>query len=246
MMSGPAVCWLKLMPRNDSVCARCRVGVPGESDTWCNLCRATERLVSLAKRPKVTAAYRAFAEELVVQTTRQVEAVFELDSRSKGYIESLSQRLSARSSTPAEAPKSAEIGATPKAATKPPLPRSPPSGVKQEESASAARVSEGGASGSAVTGAGEEEPAEVEDKKRDLTPLRRAPTSGSHQANRSRSRHRGRRGGQKHQQKFRALDNPSLRFHRKWQPEKICLKEGSQKDRRHPWRKDGGPPRGSR
>ena len=233
------------MSRRDSLCARCHCGRSAPDDTWCTFCRAVEVLTSLAKRKGITPAYRALAEELVVQSGRQVEAIFELDKRSRGYTDSLTQRLVAAKA--AKSPRdgtSEHLGATPKKESKPPLPRQTAQVVKTES---------GEVAGSSKSGeAPPSEPPEeftAEDKKKDASPCRvpaepaGPPPLRRQQEVRSRSRRRGRRAGQKHQQKFRVLEEPDRIFHSKLKTDKISLQEGRRIE--HPWKRDGRSPRRS-
>ena len=222
-------------------CAKCRCAPPSREDSWCDFCRGVEALIALAWRRGITPGYRALAQELVVQTTRQVEAVFELDKRSRGYIESLTQRLTNKKE-PCQ-PEGAgvpEPGVAPKQSAKPPLPRNSPRPVKneapaeedtssEEESPTAARE----AKATSATEEGREAASAPSRPEREET----RPTGAEERCRRSRSRNRGRRGGQRHQQKFRALEHPEKQFHRKLKAEPIHLKEGSQSE--HPWRRDG-------
>ena len=197
------------------MCGKCKASPPSSTDSWCNLCRALEVLTALARRKGVTPAHRILAEDLVLATSRQVEALFDLDRKGQSQIESLTQKLQGRSqgSRPAVSPRTAERSTTPKLAARPQANRSTPSTpVKKEVSEKDSE--EGSESGQ------KEEPEAPPRSERRRSPVRAEQPSetaapAATRRHRSRSRHRGRRGGSKHQQTFRTLTNPDLQLHRR-------------------------------
>ena len=206
---------LSWMLRRDQVCGKCKASPPSSTDSWCNLCRALEVLTALARRKGVTPAHRILAEDLVLATSRQVEALFDLDRKGQSQIESLTQKLQGRSqgSRPAVSPRTAERSTTPKLAARPQANRSTPTTpVKKEVSEKDSE--EGSESGQ------KEEPEAPPRSERRRSPVREEQPSetaapAATRRHRSRSRHRGRRGGSKHQQIFRTLTNPDLQLHRR-------------------------------
>ena len=232
------------MSHRESLCGKCRATRPTTDDSWCQLCRALQRIEALARTRGITPGHRALAEETLLQAGRQIEGIFNLDKQTRGYIESLNQRLTAaakksKTVTPEEVRESLSAKA---AASKPPLTRS--AGATEEkkevESPSSEEESisvEPPAKDSAEdkTGVKAEasspcvaprEPAGPPPQKKEEKREEKA------ERRRSRSRDRGRRGGVRHQQKFRALENPQKQFHQKLSWEPIPLNREKDRSRR--------------
>ena len=212
------------MLKRERWCGKCKASPPSSQDSWCNFCRALEALSALAKRKGVTPAHRLLAEDLVLAAGRQVEALFDLDKKSQSYVESLTQRLqgSSQGSKAPVSPHTAERSTTPKQASRPPLPRTKSSTpVKKEQSEE----------DSGEDSESEEPEADQRGKsRREASPVREAapvstPPKESGRRRRSRSRHRGRRGGAKHQQTFRALENPGIQLHKRSRLDRIVPEE---------------------
>ena len=227
------------MSRRDRLCDKCKSAPPCSSDSWCTLCRAIQSLETLARTRSVTPGFRVLAEEIVVQGGRQVQALFELDKRGRSYIDSLNQRLTSASKVKKEVTEAeAKTTLTPKAAAaKPPLPRNSPKKEEPKEPKQPSSSDE-----ESVT---EDEAVEPSQASRPEPPTESSPRRGEQEPAgpapvreekpRSRSRHRGRRGGTKHQQRFRQLEEPDRKFHRRLQFEKIPLERSRRDNRRPRW-----------
>ena len=199
-------CWMA----RSGLCAKCRKGQAAEGDSWCKLCTAVESLTSLARENWATVAYRKLAEDLLTDIVRNCRSLLVLDRRTRSLVDSYTNRKKPEKTTVHPWQKEKQgLQTAAKAGAKPPLER----GSRQTEAKEEA--SERGA----------EEEDETEERREEAAAS--APSSGSGRRRppepegpppdrpRSRSRHRGRRGGSKHQQTFRALQNPDLQFHRK-------------------------------
>ena len=201
---------LKWMAGRTKPCAKCKKAPPAGDDSWCLFCSAVENLNSLARESWCSAGYRQIAEDLVVDIARSCKGLLVLDRRTRSLVDSYSNRPQ----HPWQKNKQG-LQIAPKAGAKPALVRSP---KKTEE---ATEVKE-------ETEAKDTEEAEEERREQGTGSL---PSSSSRatkppepegpppERRRSRSRHRGRRGGQRHQQLFRGLQDPELKFHRRLKDE---------------------------
>ena len=233
---------VKLMSRQESVCGKCKAVAPCRDDSWCLLCRALQSVETLARRKGVTPAFRALAEETILQAGRQVEGIFNLDKQSRSYIDSLNQRLTtaAQRAKVVSAEAARETLSAKAGATKPPLPRAKSAGEEKKEAFRPSSEEE--------TATEEEDPEQKEEASSAKPPEEPSPSRGPKEPagpppqrreeqredrrGRSRSRNRGRRGGRKHQQTFRALEDPKRKFHKKLQWQPIPLERERERGRR--------------
>ena len=193
------------MTRRPDTCAKCKKAPPAEEDSWCKLCSAVESLGALAKETWGVASYRKIAEDLVIDINRNCRALLVLARRTK----SLADSHAAKSQHPWHKGHQG-LTTAPKGGAKPALVRSPKKTEAKEEVTEAGEEQEGreeeGATSAPSSGPGGAKPPE--------------PAGPPPERRRSRSRHRGRRGGAKHQEHYRGLTNPHLRFHRKHKDER--------------------------
>lgn len=235
------------MPGSGTVCKKCRSGLAAEKDSWCLLCSCASALSEAAKHRFSSLAHRSLAEEITLQTSRQVQGLIQIDRQVHSERTSLSDRLTNAKNKLAEVTNQVERSAQPKSASARPGAaggggdRPVKAEAAEKETVDKAPRSEadfGSESFEEETEeeeeAGEEAPAgEVEEKKGEAAraevprspsrpPLPRNPPSKK-KKKRDRSRDRGRRGGARHQQNFRGLYNPDQNFHRSFRPEPINL-----------------------
>ena len=104
------------MPEAGLVCRRCRTGLSRKGDSWCQFCSCASTLSELAKTRFAFPAHRAFAEELIYQTVRQVQCVVDLDKQTNSQVTSLSDRLGNANKKLNEVTCSINRSATPKRA----------------------------------------------------------------------------------------------------------------------------------
>ena len=180
------------------VCAKCKKGPPRTEDTWCRLCCGVEVLSGIAKEQWSSPAFRQAAEDQVEDVVRHVRTLLVLDRRTKGAIDSYCNR---RQHPWHQKEKEGEVTTTPKASAR------PPAEDKKEEAKKEDKREEIQEEVKEEEGAGRRSSGS-----KDKPPEPEGPPPGQEKA-RSRSRRRGRRAGTKHQQKFRALENPDLAFH---------------------------------
>ena len=235
------------MPGSGTVCKKCRSGLAAEKDYWCLLCSCASALSEAAKHRFSSLAHRSLAEEITLQTSRQVQGLIQIDRQVHSERTSLSDRLTNAKNKLAEVTNQVERSAQPKSASARPGAaggggdRPVKAEAAEKETVDKAPRSEADfGSESFEEGteeeeeAGEEAPAgEVEEKKGEAAraevprspsrpPLPWNPPSKK-KKKRDRSRDRGRRGGARHQQNFRGLYNPDQNFHRSFRPEPINL-----------------------
>ena len=218
------------MPEAGLVCRRCRTGLSRKGDSWCQFCSCASTLSKLAKTRFAFPAHRAFAEELIYQTVRQVQGVVDLDKQTNSQVTSLSDRLGNANKKLNEVTCSINRSATPKRAPSRPEEADK---VKSENKEPAERHEEeppdfGSAESYEESSEEEIEPKETEVREEverkefqpalsgdaappePLLPPRSDKARGHRE--RSRSRNRGRRGGSKHPQRFRGLQDPAGPF----------------------------------
>ena len=251
-----------VMPGGGPLCNRCRSGLPSDGDTWCQLCSCASALSEAGKYRFQSLAHRALAEEIVLQASRQVQALVQLDRQVHSERTSLSDRLANTKSRLEEVTNQVNRSAVPKSGGgRPPAPRSEPPPVKAESGAAGADSKPAGEEVDFGSESFEEESEEEVEAEEDPSLARAAPEGASASApareprspsrpplprqppkKRKRSRSRGRRGGRKHSQQYRALQNPDLRFHRPQKIEPIELGGDNRRRRPQNWRWDGGVP----
>ena len=278
------------MPYSPLTCRKCRVGACAEGDTWCVLCSCLQTLGELSRQRLHVPSFRALAEELVKQTTRQYQAILGLDRQTQSQFTSLTDRLNnaqrrLNESTggpsgayPKSAPRRRSQSAVEPAAKEELQEEREVSGRerreerreepredrredrreerreerqedreegrdRREDKREAAEADYGSESESDSE---EEETAppaegdkgreghEAEEESREvrrgserppepLEPPRAPPPPKKKKRRRSRSRHRGRRGGSRHQAQYRGLYNPGQEFHHRTALEPLDL-----------------------
>ena len=213
-------------------CNKCRVAEAHPEDSWCQWCSSLERLGDLSRTRFAAPAFRFFASEIVFQALRQAQGVITLDRRSQGALES-ARRLAERHST--EGRPSVEDragrnppGVTPKKEAKPNEDQEARGGgvkleenqdERREESPDYGRDSE---SSSHVPGRDDQQRRSSGSKRPPEPPY--PPSNWEEgQVKKRRSKSRGRRGGAKHQGKYRGLEDPSKVFHNKLKIDPIPL-----------------------
>ena len=222
------------MPESGPVCSKCRVARSTDSDSWCDFCSGAASLSEAAKTRFHSPAHRRLAEELVVQATRQVRALVTLDRQVQSQTSSLSDRLKNAQVALENSQTQVEKTAV---AKKKPVPekseRKEParSSVKEEKPedrppAEEADYERDESEESYEEESEEEEKSEGKSAEAASGSVREAPRSPRTPDRRSevRKRKRGeepearrethRRGGRKHQARFRGLQEPTKVFHR--------------------------------
>lgn len=239
------------MPFSGQVCRKCRIGACQEGDTWCLLCSCVATLGELSRHRFQVPSFRSFAEELVVQTTRQVKAVITLDRQTQAQFTSLTDRLNNATA------KLNEASAQPKSAARH-RERSAPKAAKEEETERPDRrtgETEGADFGSPSRSSSSEEKVEPAEEKGKAPEAERAasargserppepidpppppPRAAEAPRKRSRSRDRGRRGGARHQETFRGLYQPERQFHHRSHLEPVNLGYSGGRRRSKEWR----------
>eukprot|EP00435_Cladocopium_sp_Y103_P048995 s280_g14.t1 len=209
--------------------ARCRSGLCTGDDRWCQLCSVAGTLSELARVRFHFQSHRSLADEVAYQAVRQIQAIVDLDKQTNSQVVSLSDRLANTQKHLAEARRVVGSTTAPKSAgPRPSEPRRAPerdiTPPREEEKPDKAPAEE------ADYGSQEESSEEEEEVKKEpdaleeeapprerpggsapppepLDPPRRKPAREERE--RSRSRHRGRRGGEKHKEARRALQDPN-------------------------------------
>lgn len=132
------------MPVGGRLCYKCRSGLPSDGDTWCKLCSSAGALSEAAKHRFQSLAFRALAEEVVCQCSRQVLALVQLDRQVHSERTSLTDRLANTRAKLDEVTCQVDRSAAPKSAGGRPQPArasSPPpepASVKSEPASGAA------------------------------------------------------------------------------------------------------------
>ena len=206
------------MPEGGLVCRKCRSGLCAEGETWCRFCSSAAALSELARTRFTFPAHRGLAEEACYQATRIVRGLVDIDRATNSQVTSLNDRLGNANKRLREVTVEIDKSTAPKA-----LPSRPreSSAVKDEQKTKKGAGSEAADFGSEESYEESEAEEETEPPRKDEEvppppppPARseRPPepalpprSEGRGHRDRSRSRHRGRRGGEKHQQAFRAL-----------------------------------------
>ena len=241
------------MPGGNPLCNKCRSGYTDGSDSWCGFCSSASALSDSARYRFQSLAHRALAEEVVLQASRQVHGLIQLDKQVNSERASLADRLANAKRQLAEVTNQVEKSAAPKSSGVRKSPREAAPAAKVEEAApkegkGAQEVPDYG-SESFSEESEEEEEAEADKAEEEAVPLARPegrpkgseqPRSPSREPlarkkvdkkRRRRSRSRGRRGGKKHQQQYRGLQDPNLKFHKRAKVEPIDLWRGHQYQR---------------
>ena len=81
------------MPESGLLCRRCRSGLCGEGETWCQLCSCAHALGEVARNRFSYPTHRALADEIAYQAVRQVRALVEVDRQTHSQVTSLSDRF---------------------------------------------------------------------------------------------------------------------------------------------------------
>lgn len=204
-------------------CRKCRIGSCQEGDTWCLLCSCVQTLNELSKHRFNLPAHRAFGEELVFQTTRQLQAVVTLDRQVHSQVTSLTDRLNNTTFKlkEAEAVNQASAKSAPRRSqsVREPPPKEEPEEERREAPPGEA-VDYGSPASSVSPSPGDkkaEEPPRESKRGSERPPEPSYPPSAPapEKRDRSRSRRRGRRGGEKHQEIHRGLYEPDRNFHQR-------------------------------
>ena len=215
------------MPEGGLVCRKCRTGLCAEGETWCRFCSSAGALSELAITRFTFAAHRGLAEEACFQAARLVRGLVDLDKATNSQVTSLNDRLDNANRRLKEVTVNIEKTATPKSSAS----RARESGaVKEEERGERPKEPEADF-GSEESYEESEEVKDPEDRTRPVAPELPPPPpppreerpsrderppepehpprrTEDRDQSRSRSRNRGRRGGERHQQQFRSLNDP--------------------------------------
>ena len=105
------------MPGSGTVCKKCRSGLAAEKDSWCLLCSCASALSEAAKHRFSSLAHRSLAEEITLQTSRQVQGLIQIDRQVHSERTSLSDRLTNAKNKLAEVTNQVEHSAQPKSAS---------------------------------------------------------------------------------------------------------------------------------
>lgn len=240
------------MPESGLLCRRCRSGLCGEGETWCQLCSCAHALGEVARNRFSYPTHRALADEIAYQAVRQVRALVEVDRQTHSQVTSLSDRLENSNRRLREVTVSIDKSAQPK--RQPSRPREEDTvkrEPREEERPDSPQEVDYGSEESYEESGEEEQEAERDPPRvpdvppppppprnpgteRPVSPSEppRGRESRGHR-DRSRSRHRGRRGGSRHRQHHRGLADPQSIFEPKTPKKK-------RKKKHNPPRGDGG------
>ena len=78
---------------SSSACAKCKRGGAAEGDSWCLGCSALESAQSSLKANWWSQSHRRLGEEIVIQASKQLRAVKNLDSSLQSFNDSFEARL---------------------------------------------------------------------------------------------------------------------------------------------------------
>lgn len=81
------------MPESSELCRKCRAGFCQVGDSWCRLCSSAAALNEIAKHRFSFDSHRCLGEELIVQATRQLKSLVDLDKQTNSQVASLTDRL---------------------------------------------------------------------------------------------------------------------------------------------------------
>ena len=244
------------MPESGLICRKCRSGLSEEGEHWCKLCSSASALSELGRTRFSYPTHRALAEEVVFQAVRQVRAIVEVDKQTHSQVTSLSDKLEHSNRRLREVTVHIDRSAQPKRQpSRPQETEAVKAEIKEKDTRDQAEEPDFGSEESEEESEEEEgpraseapvapeapppPPPPAEEVRRPVSPpeLPRRRRPQEHRE-RSRSRHRGRRGGRKHAQHHRGLDDPDSIF--KDPPKKKKKKknrhhegDGSRPHRRH-------------
>ena len=233
------------MPGSGTLCKKCRSGLAVENDSWCLLCSCAQELNEASKHRFASLALRSLAEEITLQTSRQIQGLIQIDRQVNSERTSLSDRLHNAKTKLAEVTNQVDKSAQPKSASVRPGAagdsKEPP--VKAEkaerEESNKAPASEADFDEESFEEESEEEPGTPDRPAAPETAAKRSeqprspsrpplprcppPEQPKRKRKRDRSRDRGRRGGSRHQQVYRGLSYPDQTFPRPYRAEPINL-----------------------
>lgn len=223
-------------------CNKCKRSVAQEGDTWCLGCASLEHAQNVLRQPWRSQPLRLVAEEALLSGARLVRAFSNLDQQIQvgGAGSSRAPETSAKSR--ATRPASRPPSRSPRRDTRPPLPRSPARAAAAEPRPDLESDSEFEEEEEEE----EEPPTEVKKEEtgggrppepegpppghRSEKPAERRSEHKRHHHSDNRSHHhksgsgkKKRRGGTKHQRRYRDLEDPFRRSHRKIRPDQLEL-----------------------
>ena len=226
------------------VCNKCKRGFAQEGDTWCLGCSSLEHSLGLLRQPWRHQGLRATAEEALLSSARLCRAFSNLDH-------SLSSGAGQESRAPLASAKSKgvrpERSRSPRRDTRPPIPRSPARPAAAEDRREDYQDSEDNYSEEEEDEEDDRPPTEV--KREDYRPERPPEPDGPpperassvrpdkrsrecaeprrkprrHTGKRDRGSKRRKRGGTKHQRRFKDVKDPFRRSHRKLRADQVTL-----------------------
>ena len=216
------------MPETSPLCRKCKVGLCSGEDSWCRICSCAGALNEVARYRFSSLSHRQLGEEIVVQATRQVQALVTLDKQVDSQVTSLSDRLRNAKEKLNENQETVDRTAAPKLKAeteRQKLKQFVDTKIERARSSGRHREEEEPDFGdqSDFGEESEEEPVARKGDERPRSPPGPPPGRHGRERRRSRSRNRGRRGGVKHQQYHRALTAPDTVFHKKSHLEPLDL-----------------------
>eukprot|EP00438_Fugacium_kawagutii_P020379 Skav214618 [mRNA] locus=scaffold961:36811:43741:- [translate_table: standard] len=210
------------------VCNKCRQGISAADDSWCTGCIALESSQASLRSRWWSSTHRSLAEEILLQGARQLKHVKQLDQ----VAQSISASASARDKSvakavappppPPRAPSREELGKE--------APRTPPHPCDEEQSEEEEYSDETESPQDKTLCARSKSAPSRPVEAAKLTPVKREPSrSPRGPEEKKRKRKSTRRAGVKHQRKYRLVENPGLRQHRKLSAEEAEVSARSQK-----------------